>query len=82
GLDYSKALLIRKTEHISNNIFVLRTKEAGRKLQGKEQHIQKQFNKYVMRYVKAVEKNDRRILNDEEYRFSTLVNYHVELGIK
>jgi protein AbiQ len=31
GLDYSKALLIRKTEHISNNIFVLRTKEAGRK---------------------------------------------------
>jgi protein-disulfide isomerase-like protein with CxxC motif len=33
----------------------LRTKEAGRK-PGKEQHIQKQFNKYVMRYVKAVEK--------------------------
>ncbi|MGP6457474.1 type III toxin-antitoxin system TenpIN family toxin [Enterobacter ludwigii] len=81
GLDYSKALLIRKAGHVSNNVFVLRTKESGKKLQGKQEHIKRKFTKYVERYVKAVQNGDKNILNDSEYRFSTLVNYHPELGL-
>lgn len=81
GLDYSKALLIKKPEHVSDNVFLLRSKDAGRKLQGKQDHITKQFNRYVERYIKAVQKGDKNILRNSEYRFSTLVNYHAELGL-
>lgn len=81
GLDYSKALLIRDSSHVSNNIFLLRSKPAGKKLQGKQQHITSSFQKYVHKYVDAVQKNDKNILNQLEYRFTTLVNYHIELGL-
>ena len=81
GQDYSKALLIRKSEHVTNNVFVLRSKDAGKKLQGKQEHITKQFTKYVEKYIKAVLKGDTNILKSSDYRFSTLVNYHSELGL-
>ena len=81
GLDYSKALLIRKSEHVTNNVFVLRSKDAGKKLQGKQEHITKQFTKYVEKYIKAVLKGDTNILKSSDYRVSTLVNYHSELGL-
>ncbi|EDZ3589502.1 hypothetical protein GOG43_17635 [Salmonella enterica subsp. enterica] len=81
GLDYSKAMLIRVPNHITNSVFLLRNKTSAKKLIGKEEHITKQFTKYVDRYIKAVSKQDRRILNNPEYRFTTLINYHRELGI-
>ncbi|MGG6138924.1 type III toxin-antitoxin system TenpIN family toxin [Pantoea allii] len=81
GLDYQKAVLIRDAAHISNEDFVLRTKQAGRKLVGKEEHITTMFTHYVEKYIKAVRKNDRNILNSMEYRFTTLINYHAELGL-
>ncbi|MEZ2576320.1 type III toxin-antitoxin system TenpIN family toxin [Buttiauxella ferragutiae] len=82
GLDYSKAMLIRSPEHVSDNVFLLRSKSAGRKLQGKEDHVTKQFTRYVERYILAVQKGDKNILNSQEYRFTTLVNYHKELGLQ
>jgi len=81
GLDYTKALLIRKPCHVSSDPFLLKTKEAGRKLQGKEDHVTKQFTRYVEKYVKAVQNKDRNILNSADYRFTTLINYHTELGL-
>lgn len=81
GLDYSKAMLIRKQTYISDDNFVLRSKEAGKKLKDLEEHITKQFSAYVEKYVKAVRREDRNVLSSIEYRFTTLVNYHEELGI-
>jgi len=82
GLDYSKALLIKDAAHVSNDDFVLRSKQAGKKLIGKKTHIEKKFNQYVEKYVKAVKCNDKNIRNSSEYRFTTLVNYHSELGLE
>lgn len=81
GLDYQKAVLIRDVSHISNEDFVLRTKHAGKKLVGKEEHITAMFTRYVEKYIKAVRNNDRNILKSMEYRFTTLINYHAELGL-
>lgn len=81
GLDYSKALLIKDRKHISDEIFLLKSKAAGKKLVGLEEHITKQFSKYVERYISAVKAQDVNILKSFEYKFTTLVNYHVELGL-
>ncbi len=81
GLDYSKALLITKKQHISSNVFVLKSKAAGKKLQGKEAHVTEQFTKYVEKYVSAVKKADQNTLKRFEYKFTTLINYHKELGL-
>jgi protein AbiQ len=81
GLDYSKAVLIRNRAHVSSENFVLKSKHAGKKLIGKEVHIQKRFSRYVERYIAAIKKNDTRILNSKEYRHTTLINYHHDLGI-
>lgn len=82
GLDYSKALLIRKESHVSNRVFLLRKKKAGKKLIGKKQHITNQFHRYVEKYINAVKREDSNILNSLEYRFTTLINYHSELGLQ
>jgi protein AbiQ len=81
GLDYTKALLLRKLSYVSNDVFVLRGKHAGKKLVGKEHHVTKQFTQYVEKYIESVKKGDKFVLNSMEYRFTTLVNYHPELGL-
>jgi len=81
GLDYSKALLIKDESYISDEVFVLRTKEAGKKLVDKEAHITKMFTGYVEKYINAVKKKDQNILRSAEYIETTLINYHEELGI-
>ena len=80
GLDYSKAILITDPAYVSADIFLLKNKKAAKNHLSKEAHITKQFSKYVERYVKAVSKNDKNILR-RDYRFSTLINYHNELGL-
>jgi len=74
--------LIRDERHVADDVFVLRSKAAGRKLVDKEEHITKQFTGYVEKYISSVQKNDRNVLNSFEYRYTTLINYHTELGIK
>ena len=81
GLDYTKALLIKDQSHISDNIFVLRSKKAGKKLKDKEAHVKKQFTKYVKKYITAVRTNDQAVLGSYEYIHTTLINYHTELKI-
>lgn len=82
GLDYSKALLIRDAKHVSAQNFVLNSKDAGKKLIGKEQHITNQFEQYVDKYVRSFKKGDQNVLGSSEYRYSTLQHYHSELGLE
>lgn len=81
GLDYTKALLIRSPSYIKNEIFVLRGKDAGKKLIGKEAHVTQQFQRYVEKYISAVKSDDQNILSSIHYKDTTLVNYHPELGL-
>lgn len=80
GLDYSKAVLLPKDDYISSVPFQIPQDEI-QKIREDEHKIGKQFSKYVERYVKYVKTNPEASVLRIEYRFSTLVNYHAELGI-
>ncbi|MBB4955064.1 hypothetical protein H4S14_003085 [Agrobacterium vitis] len=78
GLDYSKCLLIFEDKDISRDI-KLESAAEFKIINEHEHKIIKDFKKYVDKYIKAVLKEDKFVLN--EYRFSTLQNYHDQLGI-
>ncbi|MGC9445659.1 type III toxin-antitoxin system TenpIN family toxin [Cereibacter johrii] len=77
GLDYSKAVLIADDSHIGDP-FRIPTDEYI-KLADHEHFITGRFEKYVLGYIKALQKNDENILR--RYKYSTLQNYHHQLGI-
>ena len=81
GLDFTKALLITDKKYVSNLPFKISPSE-HRKFANKEHFITGKFEKYVAKYIFAVEKPDKNILQSLNYRFSTLCNYHSELGLK
>jgi len=79
GLDFSKAVLLLEDRFISpdpfkipNDQFVLVREKAA--------FIEKQFNKYVKRYVDAANADKQTFLG-REYKYSTLQNYHAHLGV-
>ncbi len=78
GLDFTKSVLLEKDEYISQRPFIIPNAEHT-KIIDKAHHITTKFSKYVERYVLAVSKQDKNILRN--YKFSTLQNYHVHLGI-
>jgi len=77
GLDYSKAVLLKKEEYISDAEFIIPQPEYICIKENSEK-IAKEFNKYVKNYMRGVRNEDDRILRN--YRFSTLQNYRKELG--
>lgn len=79
GLDFSKALLLLKDEYISSSPFMIPAAEFV-KIKDAAHIIQRKFSKYVDRYVEIVAKQDRNVL-ERNYKFSTLRNYHLELGL-
>lgn len=80
GLDYSKAIIVTDPRFVdTSSIYILKKKSDYVKISNDEQHIIKTFEKYVARYKKGIVKNDARII--AKYRYSTLQNYHVELGL-
>lgn len=81
GLDYSKALLLTKISYVSNEIFRIPNAEKN-KLRNKNRVITQKFTQYVVKYIKAIETDNQRILNSLDYRFTTLQNYHAELGVE
>ncbi len=81
GLDFTKALLITSLKYISNLPFKISSSE-HRKLANKEHYITSKFEKYVSRYITAIQNSDENILKSINYRFSTLCNYHKELGLE
>jgi protein AbiQ len=80
GLDFSKAVLLLKPSYVSSQNFLVNSSRHNR-LKGKSHYITAKFEKYIQRYVHAVNANDTHILQSNSYRFSTLVNYHKELGL-
>lgn len=80
GLDYSKAVLIRDLDSELGEIFFVQHKQK-QVLISRELMIIKQFEKYVTGYVKAVRFGIGNTLTSPSYRFTTLINYHVELGL-
>ena len=78
GLDYSKSVLLHKDEYISDNPFMIPSDEY-KAIKEKTYYIEAMFIKYVTRYIESVRKNDQNVLR--LYYYSTLKNYHVELGI-
>jgi len=57
------------------------SKEQKQVLINRKKSIHKQFEKYVNTYLRAVEKDIKNTLTSPAYRYSTLVNYHSELGL-
>ncbi len=80
GLDYSKALLIKKSSYVFDEPFFI-PQDEKKKLQSKGTHIRTSFEKYVRDYIKAVQTSDTNILDSFKYLNTTLVNYHDELGL-
>ncbi|MBN8740403.1 MAG: hypothetical protein BGP24_22425 [Lysobacterales bacterium 69-70] len=78
GLDYSKAVLLQKDGYISDQPFKI-PQDEFLKIANSTHHIGQMFSKYVSNYVRGVLKADQNILR--QYRFSTLQNYHKELGV-
>lgn len=78
GLDYSKAVLLTKESHKSDEAFII-PKEEYIRVQNKAHFIGRKFGQYVEKYMKGVRKQDQNILR--HYQFSTLQNYHDELGL-
>jgi protein AbiQ len=78
GLDYSKAVLITNSDHVSQDPFTIPQQEYV-KIADRELHIRERFEKYVKKYIKGATSGDKNILN--EYRYSTMQNYHAELKI-
>lgn len=80
GLDFSKSVLLTLDEYISTEPFKVPTVDLVA-VREKSIFIQRRFNKYVERYIKA--HSDAKLsIVEREYRYTTLINYHAELGIK
>ena len=78
GLDYSKAVLISNAAFIGES-FKIPTAEYV-KIKDREQFITSRFQKYVERYIRLANKGDTKAI-EQSYRYTSLVNYHSELGI-
>jgi protein AbiQ len=70
--------LISKASHVSSQLFKISPDE-HKKLINKKVFITDKFEKYVEHYIKAVKTSDQNILNSDEYRYTTLQNYHSDL---
>lgn len=78
GLDYSKAVIIPESRFVSTDPFLLAEQSDYLKIEDAEHRIIAAFEKYVLKYIKAVQEQNKHILRG--YSFSTLQNYHTELG--
>lgn len=78
GLDYRKAVLITDETDIGGTFNI--PNEDFNKIIEKQNFIIKKFTKYVKRYV-ALHKQGKKPLNLDIYMYSTLQNYHKELGL-
>lgn len=79
GLDFSKSVLLIKESYVSDIPFKIPSDELLR-VRSNKIDIQKKFSNYVDRYIDACKRDVKGTLN-REYRFTTLINYHNELGL-
>lgn len=78
GLDYSKAVLIENAALIGQTFKIPHDEYV--KIKDREHFITSRFQKYVERYIVLANRGDNNALQ-QSYRYTTLVNYHAELGI-
>jgi protein AbiQ len=80
ALDYTKALLILDEQHISNTFRI--PHEEFVYIQDNAAKITSEFELYVDGYIKMCKTaSPNTIARREKYKYSTLQNYHSELGI-
>lgn len=79
GLDFSKSVILHLDKYISDQAFKI-PKEEFTKLREEAHIITDRFEKYVTRYVTLQGKGHASALK-REYTYTTLINYHEELGI-
>lgn len=80
GLDYTKAVIITEDRFIiTQREFMLADKSDYVKINDNEHKIIADFEKFIRRYINAVNKNDQNILRN--YQYSTFQNYHAEFGL-
>lgn len=80
GLDYSKAVIITDEKYIGRK-FNLREKEDYIKITKNINTIESEFEQFLNQYIDAHKNKDLEFLNIQEVKYSTLQNYHEELGI-
>lgn len=79
GLDYRKILIINDENYIEEPKYIKIPKSQVRIIETNYNIIEKQVIAYVDGYIKTVKKN--RHLKDKKFCYSTLHNFHKELGI-
>lgn len=79
GLDYRKALVIND-QRMYEEVSQYRIPNAQQKrIENNYITIQRQMVSYINGYIKTFRKH--RVDREEKYKYSTLQNFHVELGI-
>ena len=79
GLDYRKILIINDSDYLEIPQYCRVPTSQMYIINEKYETIKKQVKSYVDGYIKSAKKN--RHLKDKKYKFSSLHNYHLELGI-
>lgn len=80
GLDFTKAVLVRDASKELGDTHIV-PKSQKNILIKKKKVIKNQFEKYVKEYIHAAKNDIHGTLKGPAYKYSTLVNYHVELGV-
>lgn len=79
GLDFRKILIVNELSYIELTKYPKIPKSQQQIIEQNYQVIEKRVLQYINGYIKsALKKRERR---DKKYRFSTLHNFHNELGI-
>lgn len=82
GLDYSKSIIIQNANDIRNDTGIVFVSEKEHNyLKGKEYLVKVGMEKYIKKYIKAYDKQHIRS-NKFLCDYSTLQNYHEEIGLK
>lgn len=79
GLDYRKILIINDSNYIEDPPYCKIPSSQKKVIDTNYDIIKKQVEAYVDGYIKSAKKN--RHLRDKKYCYSTLHNFHEELGI-
>lgn len=81
GLDYTKAVIIKEERYIIDRAYFLKDKRELVKVRKNARTITGEFGNFVEQYIQAVKDNDREFLGQREIKYTTLQNYHTELGL-
>ncbi|MCC9272263.1 type III toxin-antitoxin system TenpIN family toxin [Gallibacterium genomosp. 1] len=79
GLDFEKAVILRKEEYIGSE-YEVKPRVDYSKVNKNKNHINKKFKKYIDEYINAIRKNDENIIK-QRYQNTTLIYFHDLLKI-